>query len=150
MSVHSELGRGSCFEFEWTAKVAPAAAGSGGGLAVPGGPTSTMTVHGFTADECSLLRRLRVLHLGELTPTARSWRRVADSYGVHVDYCSTVEEARALLQRLIRAGATPAAALGPAPTTPGVGPDATHAAPGLGPGPAPGGSGSALDRKSVV
>ena len=146
MSVQSEPGHGSCFEFEWTAQVAPTAPGSvdsgsrsltlpepsligslgrtstsfeevereasgqlGTAASTGGAPTaqvagaaSATTVHGFTAEECFLLSHSRVLHIGEMTTTVRGWKRVADFYGVRVDFCLTAAEARHILQACLR------------------------------------------------
>jgi len=78
---------------------------------------AALTVHGFTPEECCLLRCTRVLHLGQLTPTVRSWKRVADYYGFHVDFCSTVTEACALLQTYIRDA--PSSSASSSPPSPG-------------------------------
>jgi hypothetical protein len=55
---------------------------------------------------------VRVLHLGETTPTIRAWKRVADFYGIRVDFCSTVAEARAILLAQLNEAAAAASAEG--------------------------------------
>lgn len=157
MTVHSEVERGSCFEFSLVVEVSRVAPDSVGpaprslvlpepslsmslgrtitaveevaqetsgklttsltntptqtpAAALPPAPLPSTTLHGFTADECAQLRRVRVLHLGEHTPTTRSWKRVADFYGIRVDFCSTVAEVRAILLAQLNDVAATAAA----------------------------------------
>ena len=152
MSVHSEPGRGSCFEFEWTAKVAPTAPGSvasaprllefpepsligslgrtitsveeveretsgelGTSLScTPPQVSSTAllspstNIHGLTADELTLLQRLRVTHMGPLSATSRAWKRLGHFYGIRVTICPSVAEARAALQEQLANASTSA------------------------------------------
>ena len=71
-------------------------------------------LHGLTAEECALLRRAHVLHLGILTPTVRSWTRVAAFYDMHIQICPTVAEARAYLQAQLSAAQSSAGRQSPA------------------------------------
>ena len=71
--------------------------------AVPPPAIPATNLHGLTADECALLHRAHVLHLGILTPTVRSWMRVAAFYDMHIQVCPTVAEARAALQAQLSA-----------------------------------------------
>lgn len=159
MTVHSEVDRGSCFEFQLVVEVSRVAPDSVGpaprSLVLPepslslslgrtitaveevaqetdgklatsltNTPTQTpaaalapaplppTTLHGFTPEECVQLSRVRVLHLGETTPTIRAWKRVADFYGIRVDFCSTVAEARAILLAQMNEAAAAASAEG--------------------------------------
>lgn len=159
MTVHSEVDRGSCFEFQLVVEVSRVAPDSVGpaprSLVLPepslslslgrtitaveevseqtdgklatsltNTPTQTpaaalapaplppTTLHGFTTEECVQLSRVRVLHLGDSTPTIRSWKRVADFYGIRVDFCSTVAEARAILMAQLNEAAAAASAEG--------------------------------------